>query len=587
VRLSAWQVRFMARLLQWLLPQTDEHLSDEQIIAAIDGDSPAPFSANAARHLDSCWQCLARRQQLQDTIVRVVDYQRELVAPFLPPPAGGEDRFIARLDDQIQSAGRRRWPRFVFLVRSVGIPHMNPVVASTIVVILALSTLIVIWSRSGPSVSASEFLERAKVWDESPRNGEPGVVYQRIRVRAPQQTIERTVYRDVQRRRRPKANELNDQEQQLKRTISEAGVRWDEPLSAIAFKEWHDRQGLKKDEVARSGDDLVTLTTTVAEGSVAAESLTVRRTDFHPVARSVQFRETGTVEIAELDYAVLGWNAVNDSIFEPIPSELSAVPHHLVIPSLVTREELDEAELEARLVLSRLNADSTEQLEFSRSSKAIVINGVVETKERKNSLLAQLRRLPHVTSSIFSLEELTARGASERSSIASVQEYSDVARPSPLEEFFRQHAKKQSEVSSVSRQVLDAALAVQQESSALAELLQRFSPDSPLSEPAQAALKELLERHSNKLSDGLDAEEQAVRAINLLEGSPPDFPPAVEANKSQNLTAAAAQNRALCSELISGVESSPRPAQAITSDILASIGEVRSLARIHSVPPRE
>ena len=577
----------MARLLQKLLAKTDEHLSDEQIIAAIDGDAPAPFSANAARHLDACWQCLARKQQLQDTIIRVVDYQRELVTPFLPPSARGEDRFIAQLDEQIQSAGRRRWPRFVFLVRSIGIAHMNPVVASTIVVVLALSTLLAIWSRTSPSVSASEFLERAKVWDESPTNGEQGVVYQRIRIRAPQQTIEKTLYRDVQRRRRPKTTDPNLQEQQLKRTISVAGVSWDEPLSAIAFKDWHDRQRLKKDEVARSGDEFVTLTTTVPEGSVAAESLTVRKADFHPVARKVQFRETGTVEIAELDYAVLGWNAVNDSIFEPNASELGAVPRHLAIPSLPTRKELDEVELEARLVLSRLNADSTEQLEFSRSSDGIVINGVVETKERKNSLLAQLRRLPHVTSSIFSLEELASRGASERSSMSSVREYSDVAGASPLEVFFRKHAKPQSAVSSVSRQVLDAALVVQQESSALAELLQRFSPDSPLNEPAQAALKELLERHSNKLFDGLDAEEQAVRAINVLEGSPPDSPLAVESNKSQTLTVAAARNRALCSELISGVQSSQRPAQAITSDILASIGELRRLARIPSVPPRE
>jgi len=576
----------MARLLQWLLPKTDEHLSDEQIIAAIDGDSPAPFSANAARHLDSCWQCLARKQQLQDTIVRVVEYQRELVAPYLPPPARGEDRFIARLDDQIQSAGRRR-PRFASYVRTIGIPHMNPVLASTIVVVLALSTLLVIWSRTGPRVSASEFLERAEVWDESPRNGEPGVVYQRIRIRAPKQTIERTLYRDVQRRRHPRTTEPDDQEQQLKSAFSAAGVNWDEPLSAIAFKEWRDRQALKRDEVERSADDLMTLTTNVSEGSVAAESLTVRRADFHPVARTVQFRESGTIDIAELDYAVLGWNAVNDSIFEPLPSELGAVPHHLAIPSLPTREELDEVELQARLVLSRLNADSTEQLEFSRSSNGIVINGVVETKERKNSLLAQLRRLPHVTSSIFSLEELASRGASEPSSTARVQEYSDVAGASPLEEFFRKHAKPQKEVSSVSRQVLDAALVVQQESSALAELLQRFSPDATLNEPAQDALKELLERHSSKLFDGLNAEEKAVRAINALEGSPPDSLPTADSNKSQTLTVAAARNRALCSELISGVQSSPRPAQAITSDILASIGEVRRLARIPSVPPRE
>jgi hypothetical protein len=393
----------------------------------------------------------------------------------------------------------------------------------------------------------------------------------------------------VQKRRKPSHNNLSDdQEQQLRTALSAAGVAWDEPLSAINFKDWHDRQGLKKDEIARSGDGFVTLTTSLPEGSVAAESLTVRRTDFHPVARSVQFRETGTVEIAELDYVVMGWNAVNDSIFEPVPSGLGAAPPRLTIPSLPTREELDEAELEARVILSRLNADSTEQLEFSRTGRAVIINGVVETKERKNSLLAQLRPLPHVKSSIFSLEELTARGgASERSSIGSVHAYSDVARPSPLEEFFRQHAETQSEVSLVSREVLDAALAVQQEGSALTELRQRFSPDSPLSESAQSALKELLETHANKLSEVLEAEEKTVRAIDLLASSQPTPPLALQANQAQTLTAATARNRALCSELITGAQSSPRPAQTIISDILASIEDVRRLATILSVSPRQ
>jgi len=573
----------MARLLERLVHKTDRHLSDEQIIAAIDGDNPAPFSADAARHLESCWQCIARKQQLQNTIVRVVDYQRELVAPFLPPPRS-EERFIARLDAQIQSDGQRQWPKFVFFVRSLGIPHMNPVMASMIVVLLALTTLFVIWNRTGPSVSAGEFLERAKAWDQNPRNGEPGVVYQRIRIQTPEQTLERTVYRDVQRRRRARTNTPNDQEQ-LKRTLSAAGVNWDEPLSAIAFEQWHDRQVRKRDEVARSGEDLVTLTTTVTEGSVSAESLTVRKADFHPVARTVQFREAGTVEIAELDYALLAWNAVNDSLFEPTPTEIGTLPNHVTLPSMVSREELDEAELHARLVLSHLNADSTEQLEFSRSATAVIINGVVETKDRKNALLTQLRRLPHVRASIFSLEELTARSSAERFSPSGVREYSDVGRPSPLEELFRQHGKSQSEVSSVSGQVLDAALEVQQESSALADLWQRFSPDALLSEPAGAALKELLQTHSNKLSEALDAEQQAISAIVLLAGPAPNSSP--PESRSLTLTSAAARNRALCSELISGVQSSQRPAQAITSDILSSIEEVRQLARVRPVPPHD
>ncbi len=568
----------MAELLRWLASKTDEHLSDEKILAAIDGDSPVPLSAEAARHLDSCWQCLARKQQLKEAIVRVVDYQRELLAPFLPPPPRGEERFIARLDSQLQDSRREWWPRFLLELRPLGFPHMNPVFASIFVVLLAFGALLIIWKRTGPAQSASEFLERAEVWDKSPGNHEAGVVYQRIQIRTRQQTMERTIYRDVQRRRNPKGSQPRSQEEQLKGTLAAAGVPWEEPLSASAFQSWHDRQEIKRDKVERTGDDLLTLTTSVQGGAVANESLTVRIADFHPVARNIQFRDAETVELAELDYAVLGWNAVNDSIFEPVASWPAAAPPLIAVPSLPTREELDEAELRARLALSRLNAES-EQLEVSRSNKNVLVKGIVETDARKNSLLAQLRPLLHVTPSIFSLEELNARRVSERSSIAGIQEYSDVAHSSPLETFLRQQEKTPRDVNSISQQVLDAAVAVQQASGALTELSRRFPPAAHLSDQARVALNELLDRQTARLANGLDTEEQVVRSIFAGQGSPPGSLGAPQGDESRTLTAAAARNRALCSELISGAQSPSRPAAAIASDILRSIEEVRHRAQ--------
>jgi hypothetical protein len=568
----------MAERLRWLAAKTDEHLSDEQILAAIDGDSPVPLSADAARHLDSCWQCLARKQQLKETIVGVVDYQRELLAPFLPPPPRGEERLIARLDGQLQDSGRGAWPRFLLGLRPFGFRHMNPVFASVLVVLLAFGALLIIWKRNGPAESSSELLERAQVWDKSPGNREAGVVYQRIQIRAHKQTIERTIYRDVQRRRAPKSSQLSAQEEQLKSTLAAAGVPWDEPLSAGSFKAWHDRQELKSDKVERTGEDLLTLTTSVQDGAVANESLTVRKADFHPVVRSVEFRDAETVELAELDYAVLGWNAVNDSIFEPVGSWPATAPPLIAVPSLPTRAELDEAELEARLALSHLNAES-EQVEVSRSSKGVLVKGIVETDARKNSLLAQLRPLPHVIASIFSLQELNARRVSGRSSIAGVQEYSDLARSSPLESFLRGQEKTTPDVNIISQQVLDATLAVQQESSALTELSRRFPPGAHLSDSARAALNELLGRQTARLAKGLDAEEEIVRSIFALQGSPPESAAAPQDGESQTLTAAAARNRALCSELISGTQSPSRPAPTIAADILTSIEEVRHRAK--------
>jgi hypothetical protein len=244
---------------------------------------------------------------------------------------------------------------------------------------------------------------------------------------------------------------------------------------------------------------------------------------------------------------------------------------------LPTREELDEAELQARLALSRLNADA-EQVEVSRSSKGVLVKGVVETDTRKNSLLAGLRPLPHVTASIFSLEELNARSVLERSSIASIQEYSDVAHSSPLESFLRHQEKTPRDVNMVSQQMLDATLAVQQESSALTELSRRFPPAAHLSDQAQAALSELVDRQIARLAKGLDTEKQIVHSIFALEGSPPESAAPLQDGESRTLTAAAARNKALCSELISGAQSPSRPAPAIAEDILTSIEEVRHRA---------
>lgn len=568
----------MAKLLGWLALKAEEHLSDQQLITAIDADSPQPLPAHSVRHLERCWQCLARKRQLKETIFKIVDYQRELLVPFLPPPDRGEERFLARLDSQIQTAGHRFWPRFLMPARSFGILPMNPVLASVVVVLLAFSSLLLIWRRSTPTVSVNEVFESGEKWDKNPSNGEAGVVYQRIRIRTPQQTFERTVYRDAQRRRRPRSESPKPQEEQLATQLKEAGVNWAEPLSIDSFKQWHDQQMEKKDQV-RAGADMLTLTTEVENGAVANQSLTLRKSDFHPLSRRIQFRTSGTVEIAELDYAVLGWSAVNDSIFEPVEPLSGPSLQHLAIASLPTREELDEAELLARVILSQLNADGREQLEFSRSSRSIVINGVVETNERKNALLAQLRTLPHVVTSIFSLEDLNSRRDLGPSSTTAVQAYSaEAAGPSPLEALLRGPVAPEAQVSSISREILDAALALQQDSTALTELLQRFSRDSRLSYPARKALEELTERHYKNLMDELDEEEHVMRRVAAASGQSSAPGLAAKLDEPQTLTAAVARNRVLCTELISSAQSRSRTGQIISSEILANIMEIRRIA---------
>jgi len=133
-------------------------------------------------------------------------------------------------------------------------------------------------------------------------------------------------------------------------------------------------------------------------------------------------------------------------------------------------------------------------------------------------------------------------------------------------------------VNAISQQLLDAALLVQQESSAFTGLSGRFPPGANLNSPARAVLNELLDRQIARLANGLDTEEQVVRSIFAPQGSVPKPAAAPQDRGSRTLTAAAAHNRALCSELISGAQSPSRPAPAIAADILSSIEELRHRA---------
>ena len=181
-----------------------------------------------------------------------------------------------------------------------------------------------------------------------------------------------------------------------------------------AYQDWHDRQRVRQDQIRRSSGNLLVLTTTIPSGDVVEQSLTVRGTDFHPVIRTVEFRNRETVEIAELDYHVLPWTAAEANLF--LPENISGTTILRVSPLSscfhlmpLTEGQLDEAELGVRLVLNKLHADTGEQTQIERSTSGVEVKGLVETDKRKRELMDQLQIVPRLKISILSMEELRRR----------------------------------------------------------------------------------------------------------------------------------------------------------------------------------
>jgi hypothetical protein len=556
---------------------SDAHWTDEDLIAELEGTRNVRCTQKQAEHLKSCWRCRARHQHLQETMLSIVDYSRALVAPFLPPSPNGEERLLAGIA-KLEATENPGWVRSLLLrLPEVREFRMNPFLASALVVFVAAGLLFAIWRRPlAIAIPAHEFLDRTHLAELAQVEGNPGVACQRIRIRTNGHSLDRTLYVDLHRRRRPRRIGTEKDVEEIKATLVHGGVDWDEPLSAHSFLTWYNQQSHLSDNVSKTGRDLITLTASPSTGDVADESLTVRQTDFHPVARSIRFRDSETVEIAELDYSVLGWDAINESIFEPFTNSPLTSPPVLILPSRPSGEALDEAEIQARLALSHLDADSSESLLFSRNEDRVQINGVVETEARKNELLASLAPIHHVKALIYSVEDSKAWRTTENlPSNQDAKVISEESGQSPLATLFEQDTRTAANTNRLSQQLLDTALKVQQESSAIAGLHYRFPATHPLSDTARTDLAELLTHHLSMLNNAIARQEQAIRSLLSDHPIAAVKAPGLTHPVAPDLNAAAQRNRALVTELISGSRSSSRTADVILDELLESIADVK------------
>ena len=400
------------------------------------------------------------------------------------------------------------------------------------------------------------------------------MIYQKLEIKTKSKTFERALYRDVSRKRRPRPEQVKSDEEVMRRKLEAAGVDWQQPLSAEAYRRWHDEQPTAEDEVRRSGGELLTLTTSLPSGPIATESLTVRAQDFHAVSRTVSMRDDENIQIAEVHYDVLAWDAVNEALFEPLAGRAVVPSVAIVLPHLPTAEQLDLAELQARLVLNHLHADSTEQLEFLRSQSAIEIKGVVESNARKQELVTQLRSVPHVVPAIFSVDDLRTHSDGDNT-VSSVRAYSTVDQASPLELFFRVQGKGTDTLNATSQQLLDAALSVKQESSAIADLYQRFGNNTQLDEVGKSTLQQLLNAHASHLEQAVDEEDRILTETVMGRPTALDAWSTLEGTRSL-LDPAASSNLALCKELISGNDGLQRDAALIVSDLFRTTQQLRN-----------
>ncbi len=304
--------------------------------------------------------------------------------------------------------------------------------------------------------------------------------------------------------------------------------------------------------------------------------------------RTVALRDVGTVEIAELDYKVLPWSDVSADVFEPIgniasSSRVSGAPV-LHLPRMLqgpTSQQLDEAELGARLILNQLHADSGEQIEIRRDSDNVRVEGIVDTDERKRQLQTQLRLVPHVVASVQSVADLKNFSAS--AGLTAVQTASMPDQPSPLEIALHAHGRTVGDINSLAQRFFNVALTISQESKGIADLQTRFGPEAQRTIVAAATLSELIYSHRERLEAALKSE----RAL-LAEARGTTIQSSSSGQKTSSLTDAADKNLALTRELTQTNSPVTRSADQILEEMSISLGDLAAAANdVYRKPPSD
>jgi hypothetical protein len=564
----------MMTLFGWQMTLT-RHLSEDALTRLIFHELPAARTFLANRHLNFCTACRTRFNELSQVAQAIVDHREYVVNQFDSLSHSRRDSFVEQLDMLLDSVPAKPTPRrfekqYEILTAGTFAPSLKCVLTMVCAGLILLS----VWHWHLPSVSAAEFLNRAVTSDRNPRKaGGSGVIHRRFRIKTAQKIIEHDAYADVTGHRLENVNAHAD-DGDLAIRLALAGVSWDDPLSAASFKNWHDLQSNSNDDVRASGEGLLTISTRLSSTSIAQESLTVREDSFHPVERTVEFRDADKVEISEVGLEVLSTDAANKLFSTPAPAIKSASSRIAAVAVLPSQGQLNETELEARLILNQINADTGEQIEITRDARIVQINGLVESENRKKELSESLQGLPFLSVTIRSLDELASRFGPTAQSGAT-QQQSAVAQVSPLEQYFVKQGRSREDLSRISAGLFNSSLAINRSSRSIEQLLLRFSSGENLSPAAIQARDELLSRTVERLLNDLKEQQQFLDDANLL----PD-PTAVSPNhsddESSDLAYLAEINTALTRDLISGSGESSRSETALAADLAKTILQLRS-----------
>jgi anti-sigma factor RsiW len=530
------------------------HVTDEQLLLHVDGELDHRTNECVRAHLDACWSCRARRDDLQAAIRTVVKLCNEVLLPMTPPPPAPWPGLRARLEEAGQNL--RRLPLAERLrTRQVWPAVLRPPGVMVTALLLVL-TVVVLWPR--PTVlSAQELLARAETKPlgtahrrvvleehlirqdslvdrreiESWYNADTGVKARRLYDRQRKLLEGEWVHADGSRRLyRPNAPpEHLTPGGALEPKLDEL---WRLDLSAVDFAAFVPQIELAR--VIDAGGAYVIewqrARSTVETGLTVA-SLTLSKPDLHPIAQTFRLddgHETREFRFTEIAFRPVAVEAIPAAALTPDPELTAAI---VKVPSpkppspptrrRISAEQLLGLEVETLNLLDEVGAFLGEQLTVERDPRRghVRVEAIVDSPTRKQQLIEALGPLagrPELRVDVATIPEVLERQKPAAAGATVVRSVEIENRPVPIGEALRQHVLGrlsgtrgdttaepddiilEREMQRFALGVLERSLQARLHARALRQVVERFSPDElrTLSQEHRQTWNEIVGRHA-------------------------------------------------------------------------------------------
>jgi hypothetical protein len=408
----------------------DQHVSEEQLIRALDGELDRASRLVVESHLESCWGCRHKQERLRQTVDRFTEWETILLRTSEAQPPAGFSDFPGKLRAAYPPASRQR-PSQAILSRGL-----------TLVSSMAAMLTVTVWLWPVPVVSAKEILDRSAQSETAAfRQVANPLVLQRVRVESRRRKAEGAFWTA------PSAGKSKRQwgpgsdaglRKELEQIYSSNGLDLRRPLSVANHAAWRQSIADHTDEVVEHGNSFVLVRTrnsgVARNGEIAEAELLLRASDWHPVEQTLTIAgQSEEYRIVETGYEVKPMlTAEAARLFAPeaplyavalpmepalnghtaIPTAPDTIPPILPSPPPSLQDLLD-TEVEALARLHLLEADRAEAARVTRQQDTVEVTVYAADEERAQAIGRELAPLPHLRLTVHGLQQAPPPQAQE------------------------------------------------------------------------------------------------------------------------------------------------------------------------------